>query len=190
MLFRKAKNLVGLDIGSSAVKLVELKEGKEGTFQLVKAGLEILSPEAIVDGAIMDSSLVVETISRLLASTGRQEPERGRVGVRPLRHRQEDHAAHDAGGGALRVHPVGSRAVRPVRHQRRLPRLRRPRPRRRRRDDGRPPRGRQEGEGGRLQERRHAGGAHARPRRRGRLRAPELLRGELRSRSRAASWRS
>ena len=70
MLFRKAKNLVGLDIGSSAIKLVELKAGKEGKFQLVKAGLENLSPEAIVDGAIMDSSLVVETISRLLASTG------------------------------------------------------------------------------------------------------------------------
>ena len=70
MLFRKAKNLVGLDIGSSAVKLVELRAGKEGKFQLVKAGLENLSPEAIVDGAIMDSSLVVETISRLLASTG------------------------------------------------------------------------------------------------------------------------
>jgi Tfp pilus assembly PilM family ATPase len=29
-----------------------------------------LSPEAIVDGSIMDSSLVVEAISRLLASTG------------------------------------------------------------------------------------------------------------------------
>lgn len=74
VLFRKAKNLVGLDIGSSAVKLVELKEGKEGTFQLVKAGMEVLSPEAIVDGAIMDSSLVVETISRLLASTGVKNP--------------------------------------------------------------------------------------------------------------------
>ena len=74
MLFRKAKNLVGLDIGSSAVKLIELKEGKEGTFHLVKAGLETLSPEAIVDGAIMDSSLVVETITRLLASTGVKNP--------------------------------------------------------------------------------------------------------------------
>ncbi len=74
MLFRKAKNLVGLDIGSSAVKLVELRAGKEGRFQLVKAGLENLSPEAIVDGAIMDSSLVVETISRLLASTGVKNP--------------------------------------------------------------------------------------------------------------------
>ncbi len=70
MLFRKPKNLVGLDIGSSAVKLVELREGKEGSYQLVRAGLESLSPEAIVDGSIMDSSLVVEAIARLLQSTG------------------------------------------------------------------------------------------------------------------------
>ena len=70
VLFRKSKNLVGLDIGSSAVKLVELKESKDGRYQLVKAGMETLSPEAIVDGAIMDSSLVVETIVRLFAATG------------------------------------------------------------------------------------------------------------------------
>ena len=65
MFFSKSKNVVGLDIGSSAVKLVELKEKKGGAFELVKMGLERLSPEAIVDGSIMDSSLVVETISRL-----------------------------------------------------------------------------------------------------------------------------
>ncbi len=65
MFFSKSKNVVGLDIGSSAIKLVELKEKKGGTFQLVKIGLERLSPEAIVDGSIMDSSLVVETIQRL-----------------------------------------------------------------------------------------------------------------------------
>jgi type IV pilus assembly protein PilM len=65
VFFSKSKNVVGLDIGSSAVKLVELKEKKGGTFQLVKLGIERLSPEAIVDGSIMDSSLVVETIQRL-----------------------------------------------------------------------------------------------------------------------------
>ena len=65
MFFSKSKNVVGLDIGSSAIKLVELKEKKGGTYQLVKMGLERLSPEAIVDGSIMDSSMVVETISRL-----------------------------------------------------------------------------------------------------------------------------
>ena len=30
MLFKKSKSLVGLDIGSSAVKLVELKDGPHG----------------------------------------------------------------------------------------------------------------------------------------------------------------
>jgi type IV pilus assembly protein PilM len=68
VFFSKSKNVVGLDIGSSAVKLVELKEKKGGAFQLVKLGIEHLSPEAIVDGSIMDSSLVVETISRLNSS--------------------------------------------------------------------------------------------------------------------------
>ena len=65
----KSKNLVGLDIGSSAIKLVELKEAKGG-FSLVKAGVEYLSSEAIVDGAIMDASLVVDTISKLNSAQG------------------------------------------------------------------------------------------------------------------------
>ncbi len=70
MFFSKSKNVVGLDIGSSAIKLVELKEKKGGTYQLVKMGVERLSPEAIVDGSIMDSSMVVETISRLNSEKG------------------------------------------------------------------------------------------------------------------------
>jgi len=65
VFFSKSKNVVGLDIGSSAIKLVELKEKKGGSYELVKLGVERLSPEAIVDGSIMDSSMVVETISKL-----------------------------------------------------------------------------------------------------------------------------
>jgi type IV pilus assembly protein PilM len=68
VLFRKSKNLVGLDIGSSAVKLVELKDAKGGGYRLVKTGIEPLSPEAIVDGAIMDASLVVDTVNRVISS--------------------------------------------------------------------------------------------------------------------------
>jgi type IV pilus assembly protein PilM len=68
VLFGKTKNLVGLDIGSSAVKLVELRDQRGGGHRLVKAGLETLSPEAIVEGAIMDSSLVVDTINRINAA--------------------------------------------------------------------------------------------------------------------------
>ncbi len=65
MLFSRAKKgVVGLDIGSSAIKLVELRERK-GEFHLQRLGIEPLSPEAIVDGSIMDSSLVVDAIHRL-----------------------------------------------------------------------------------------------------------------------------
>jgi type IV pilus assembly protein PilM len=65
VLFSRSKGLVGLDIGSSAVKLVELKERRPGEFHLLRLGIEPLSPEAIVDGSIMDSSLVVEAIHKL-----------------------------------------------------------------------------------------------------------------------------
>lgn len=68
MFFSKSKNVVGLDIGSSAIKLVELKDKKGGSYSLAKLGIEQLSPEAIVDGSIMDSSMVVDTIQRLNTS--------------------------------------------------------------------------------------------------------------------------
>jgi type IV pilus assembly protein PilM len=63
----KKKGLVGLDIGSSAVKAVELKTGGKGgaEYQLVNIGVEALPPEAIVDGAIMDSGAVIDAIQRL-----------------------------------------------------------------------------------------------------------------------------
>jgi type IV pilus assembly protein PilM len=67
-LFGKKKgNLVGLDIGSSAVKAVEVKAGGKGgsEYQLVNVGIEPLPPEAIVDGAIMDSGAVIDAIQRL-----------------------------------------------------------------------------------------------------------------------------
>jgi type IV pilus assembly protein PilM len=66
-LFGKKKGLVGVDIGSSAVKAVELKVGGKGgeEFQLINIGLEPLPPEAIVDGAIMDSGAVIDAITNL-----------------------------------------------------------------------------------------------------------------------------
>jgi type IV pilus assembly protein PilM len=66
MLFGRSRNLVGLDVGDSSVKVVQLKDlGRGRGFQVAKLGWEPLSSEAIVDGAIMDSQLVVETIQRL-----------------------------------------------------------------------------------------------------------------------------
>jgi type IV pilus assembly protein PilM len=64
------KGLVGLDIGSSAIKAVELKAGgKAGSeYQLMNIGIEPLPPEAIVDGAIMDSGAVIDAIQRVFAA--------------------------------------------------------------------------------------------------------------------------
>jgi len=73
VLFSRSKGLVGLDIGSSAMKLVELQE-KKGDYWLQRLGVEPLSPEAIVDGSIMDSSLVVDALNRLVAATGVKAP--------------------------------------------------------------------------------------------------------------------
>ncbi|MEM9552995.1 MAG: type IV pilus assembly protein PilM [Acidobacteriota bacterium] len=70
MFFSRSKGVVGLDIGSATIKLVELREKKGGTYQLQRIGVEPLSPEAIVDGSIMDSSLVVDAIQSLNNQTG------------------------------------------------------------------------------------------------------------------------
>ena len=96
-LFGKQKGLVGVDIGSSAVKAVELKPGgqRRGVTTCVKLGLEPLPPEAIVDGAIMDSGAVIDAIQRLFSAQQDQD-ERGRhqrLGQRG--HRQEDQPAPD-----------------------------------------------------------------------------------------------
>lgn len=65
MLFENKKDLVGIDIGSRVVKLVQLKESK-GLWHLQSIGMASLPPEAIVDNAIMDSSAVVEVVTGLL----------------------------------------------------------------------------------------------------------------------------
>ncbi|HJV35817.1 type IV pilus assembly protein PilM [Geomonas sp.] len=67
MLFSKKKDIVGVDIGSSSVKLVELREGKAG-YQLVNVGVLPLPAEAIVDNTLMDSSSIVETIKNLVGT--------------------------------------------------------------------------------------------------------------------------
>ncbi|MDJ0834911.1 MAG: type IV pilus assembly protein PilM [Acidobacteriota bacterium] len=66
MLFGKSKGLIGLDVGSSSIKLVELKPHKgDSKWKLVNIGLVSLSPEVIVDGSIMDATMVVDAIAQL-----------------------------------------------------------------------------------------------------------------------------
>ena len=60
----KQKSLVGLDIGSSSIKAVELKNTKQG-YELVSFGLEPLAQDTVVDGAIMDAPLVAQAIGNI-----------------------------------------------------------------------------------------------------------------------------
>ncbi|HXG54970.1 MAG TPA: type IV pilus assembly protein PilM [Vicinamibacterales bacterium] len=63
-MFRRAKSLVGLDIGSSAVKAVELKTAGRA-YKVAAYGSEPLPPDSIVDGAIIDGAAVADAIRRL-----------------------------------------------------------------------------------------------------------------------------
>jgi type IV pilus assembly protein PilM len=66
-MFKKAsgkKNLVGLDIGSSAVKAVELAR-KGSALQLLNLGFENLQSDTIVDGQIMELNNVSNVISHI-----------------------------------------------------------------------------------------------------------------------------
>jgi type IV pilus assembly protein PilM len=60
--------LIGLDIGSSAIKLVQMKQHK-GQYTLQKFGTMPLEPEVIVDGTVMDQGRVVTAIKDLLQET-------------------------------------------------------------------------------------------------------------------------
>jgi len=63
-VFRKVKAVIGLDIGSSAVKAVELKVSGKG-FKVIAFGSEPVPPDSIVDGAIIDGTAVADAIRRL-----------------------------------------------------------------------------------------------------------------------------
>src|SRR5262245_36238446 len=78
-LLRRNKPLVGLDIGSSSVKAVEITKSKKG-YQLTAFAYESLNPDAVVDGAIMDAPLVASTIRKAL-SVGKFKPKTVATGV-------------------------------------------------------------------------------------------------------------
>ncbi len=67
MALGKKKDVIGLDIGSSSIKVVELAESKRG-YKLINCAMASIPPEAIVDGSLMDSVVVVDTIRELIKS--------------------------------------------------------------------------------------------------------------------------
>ena len=60
-MWGKKKDVIGLDIGCSSIKLVELREDRNG-YKLQNLAISPLPPEAIVDGALMDSVTIIDTI--------------------------------------------------------------------------------------------------------------------------------
>ena len=67
MFGRRAKSLVGLDLGSSAVKAIELKPVGKG-YKVTAFGSEPIPPDSFVDGAIIDGAAVVAAVLRLFES--------------------------------------------------------------------------------------------------------------------------
>lgn len=69
-----SKELIGLDIGSSSIKLAHVKAtGNE--YSVKKFGVFHLPPDAIVDGAIMDHATVIEGIKTALRDLKVREKE-------------------------------------------------------------------------------------------------------------------
>ncbi|HEY4719085.1 MAG TPA: pilus assembly protein PilM, partial [Candidatus Methylomirabilis sp.] len=64
-LFSSKKAGFGLDVGSSAVKLVQLKEGSTG-FALETFAIVLLPPDAIGEGMIKDPPVVVDAIKEVV----------------------------------------------------------------------------------------------------------------------------
>lgn len=63
-MFGSKKQVIGLDIGASSVKICQLQQAKKGVTELKAFGALPLAPEVIVDGAIMDAEVVVDTIQQ------------------------------------------------------------------------------------------------------------------------------
>ncbi len=63
-LFGGAKTIVGLDIGSSSIKAVELKKSK-GEVQVAHLGIEPLASDIVVDSMIVDSGSVSSAITKI-----------------------------------------------------------------------------------------------------------------------------
>jgi len=67
-MWGKKKDVIGLDIGSSSIKMVELREDRSG-YKLQNLAISPLPPEAIVDGALMDSATIIDTIRDVIAAS-------------------------------------------------------------------------------------------------------------------------
>ena len=60
----EGKNLVGVDIGASSIKVVQLKDSRKG-MSVIRYGYAPLPPQTIIDGHIMSAGVVTESLSKI-----------------------------------------------------------------------------------------------------------------------------
>jgi type IV pilus assembly protein PilM len=66
MAFFESKGVIGIDIGTSSVKILEIKESKNN-YYLKKFGIARLPRETIVNGVIMHADHVIEAIREIIS---------------------------------------------------------------------------------------------------------------------------
>ncbi|MGC9062654.1 type IV pilus assembly protein PilM [Calditerrivibrio sp.] len=64
-MFGRSKSLIGLDVGSNAIKLVELEDGNSG-YILKNIGYKELPRDVISEGSIVDMAEIVNSINELV----------------------------------------------------------------------------------------------------------------------------
>ena len=67
-MFGRKKKVLGLDIGSSQTKIIELSAGKSK--KLINFGISKVLPDAIVEGEIIDREAVLDSIRTLIETKG------------------------------------------------------------------------------------------------------------------------
>lgn len=67
MFIRKPKGILGLDIGTSAIKIVELEQTKKG-YLLKNFGMSFLPKETIVNGVLKNASALISALTSLTSN--------------------------------------------------------------------------------------------------------------------------
>jgi hypothetical protein len=92
-LFPGKKQFVGLDIGSSSIKLVEII-GNKGSYSMNRFLTVPLSKGIIVDGAVVDIDALAEELSRLFNNYGYKKKEYCHFPFGTFRYHQKSHVPH------------------------------------------------------------------------------------------------
>ena len=69
----EGKNLVGVDIGTTSIKVCEIREDRSGNRSLVRFGFHPLPTQTIVDGHIMNAGAIVDGLDRLFHKVKRRD---------------------------------------------------------------------------------------------------------------------